>query len=236
MSRSGCASTPAFGREEAPIGAAFTARLKPCPSGLVARRVDCWLRRRNAGILPAPASKLAGDPVRFAQNDKRKTEADSLSTPTSKFARRGPWSTGMTSKRQATTEILSLRLRMTSKNEQIRRFWLRQNDDFSGGCARMTSKNRQRQGQRPGAKARFFDGDGIAQAKAWAYLRNNCNSKVKNKSRFPSGMTNKKDKYGDSGCARMTNEREHITLMRRVRAMNGAPGRRRCVQTVGEVR
>ena len=65
MSRSGCASTPAFGREEAPIGAAFTARLKPCPSGL-------WLGGRlglgetDAGIL------------RCAQNDKRKTEADSL--------------------------------------------------------------------------------------------------------------------------------------------------------------
>jgi len=106
-------------------------------------------RRRNAGILPAPASKLAGDPVRFAQNDKRKTEADSLSTPTSKFARRGPWSTGMTSKRQATTEILSLRLRMTSKNEQIRRFWLRQNDEQKQATARAKA----------GAKARFFDGD-----------------------------------------------------------------------------
>ena len=53
----------------------------------------------------------------------------------------------------------------------------------------MTSTNRQRQGQRPGAEARFFDGDGIAQAEAWAYLRN------KDKS---------KDQYGDSGCARMT--------------------------------
>ena len=122
-------------------------------------------RRRNAGILPAPASKLAGDPVRFAQNDKRKTEADSLSTPTSKFARRGPWSTGMTSKRQATTEILSLRLRMTSKNEQIRRFWLRQNDDFSGGCARRTSKNRQRQGQRPGLKPVSSMGMGLPRLK-----------------------------------------------------------------------
>jgi hypothetical protein len=59
------------------------------------------------------------------------------------------------------------------------------------GCARMTSKNRQRQGRRPGAKARFFDGDGIAQAKAWAYLRNKSKSK---------------DKYGDSGCARMTSK------------------------------
>jgi hypothetical protein len=36
-----------------------------------------------------------------------------------------------------------------------------------------TGKNRQRQGQRPGAEARFLGGDGIAQAKAWAYLRNN---------------------------------------------------------------
>jgi hypothetical protein len=72
------------------------------------------------------------------------------------------------------------------------------------GCARRTSKNRQRQRQRPGAEARFFDGDGIAQAEARAYLRNKGNSKVKNKSRFPVGMTNKKDKYGDSGCARMT--------------------------------
>ena len=75
---------------------------------------------------------------------------------------------------------------------------------FDFAQARMTSKNRQRQGQRPGAKARFFDGDGIAQAEAWAYLRNKDNSKGKYKSRFPSGMTNKKDKYGDSGCARMT--------------------------------
>jgi probable rRNA maturation factor len=30
---------------------------------------------RNAGILPAPASKLAGGPVRSAQNDKRKAKA-----------------------------------------------------------------------------------------------------------------------------------------------------------------
>jgi hypothetical protein len=32
--------------------------------------------------------------------------------------------------------------RMTNKNKQrpIRRFWLRQNDDFSGGCARMTTR------------------------------------------------------------------------------------------------
>jgi hypothetical protein len=37
-----------------------------------------------------------------------------------------------------------------------------------------------------------------AQAKAWAYLRNKGKSKVKNNSRFPSGMTNKKGKYGDS--------------------------------------
>jgi hypothetical protein len=50
MSRSGCASTPAFGREEAPIGAAFTARLKPCPSGLVARRVDCWRGEEMRGF------------------------------------------------------------------------------------------------------------------------------------------------------------------------------------------
>ena len=110
----------------------------------------------------------------------------------SKVKSRSRFPTGRTSKRQATTEILSLRLRMTSINEQIRRFWLRQNDDFRGGCARMTSKNRQRQGRRPGAKARFFGGDGIAQAKAWAYLRNKGNSKDKYKSRFPSGMTSKR--------------------------------------------
>jgi hypothetical protein len=61
----------------------------------------------------------------------------------------------------------------------------------------MTSKNRQRQGRRPGAKARFFGGDGIAQAEAWAYLRNKGNSKGKYKSRFPSGMTSKKDEGND---------------------------------------
>jgi hypothetical protein len=38
-----------------------------------------------------------------------------------------------------------------------------------------------------------------AQAEAWAYLRNKDNSKGKYKSRFPSGMTNKKDNDGDSG-------------------------------------
>jgi hypothetical protein len=59
----------------------FAARLKPGPSGLwLSGRLD--LGEGNAGILPAPASKLAGDPVRFAQNDKRKarTEADSSAT------------------------------------------------------------------------------------------------------------------------------------------------------------
>ena len=30
--------------------------------------------KANAGILPAPASKLAGDPVRFAQNDREKVK------------------------------------------------------------------------------------------------------------------------------------------------------------------
>jgi hypothetical protein len=28
-----------------------------------------WENGRNTGVLPAPASKLAGDPVRCAQND-----------------------------------------------------------------------------------------------------------------------------------------------------------------------
>ena len=39
-----------------------------------------------------------------------------------------------------------------------------------------------------------------AQAEAWAYLRNKGKSKDKYKSRFPSGMTSKKDegKDGDS--------------------------------------
>jgi len=95
---------------------------------------------------------------------------------------------------------------------ELWRFWRVEGLDKEAGVREQgtenrgqgTGKNRQRQGRRPGAKARFFDGDGIAQAEARAYLRNKGNSKVKNKSRFPAGMTNKKDKYGDSGCARMT--------------------------------
>ena len=40
-------------------------------------------QRRNTGILPAPASKLAGDPVRCAQNDEQEQE---LRTQTKKMA------------------------------------------------------------------------------------------------------------------------------------------------------
>ena len=36
-----------------------------------------------------------------------------------------------------------------------------------------------------------------AQAEAWAYLRNKGKSKDKYKSRFPSGMTSKKDEGND---------------------------------------
>jgi lipid-A-disaccharide synthase len=38
--------------------------------GQIAERWTGRERKTNTGILPAPASKLAGDPVRFAQNDK----------------------------------------------------------------------------------------------------------------------------------------------------------------------
>ena len=52
------------------------------PAGLIARVGKGAVKSKSkqsppryTGILPAPASKLAGDPVRVAQNDKRKTEA-----------------------------------------------------------------------------------------------------------------------------------------------------------------
>jgi len=35
----------------------------------------------NTGILPAPASKLAGNPIRCAQNDRQKTSNDRDSEP-----------------------------------------------------------------------------------------------------------------------------------------------------------
>jgi probable rRNA maturation factor len=44
------------------------------PASLIAR-AGVGKRKPNAGILPAPASKLAGDPVRSAQNDKPKARA-----------------------------------------------------------------------------------------------------------------------------------------------------------------
>jgi len=47
-------------RPKAGIWCAFSADRKRQP------------QRRNAGILPIPPSKLGGDPVRDAQNDKRK--------------------------------------------------------------------------------------------------------------------------------------------------------------------
>jgi hypothetical protein len=44
-----------------------------------------------------------------------------------------------------------------------------------------------------GLKPVFLAGDGIAQAEAWAYLRNKGKGK---------------GQYGDSGCARMTNVKQ----------------------------
>jgi len=81
------------------------------PASTLAGDLEMWgSRMGNAGVLPAPAGKLAGDPIRCAQNDKQKR------IPLGNDKQNG--SDGG----RANTEILELRSRMTIHTR-------RQNDD-----------------------------------------------------------------------------------------------------------
>jgi hypothetical protein len=56
----------------------------------------------------------------------------------------------------------------------------------------------------PGLKPVSSMGMGLPRLKPGPISGTKARARAKNNSRFPTGMTNSKDKYGDSGCARMT--------------------------------